>query len=66
MIDTATYRMAEALAGTELAPILYDLRTVRKRSFNQIARDLFVDHRIEVTPQTVANWCAELDIQKAS
>lgn len=64
MIDTATYRMAEALAGTELAAILHNLRSVRKRSFNQMARDLFVEHRIEVTPQTVANWCDELGIKK--
>lgn len=54
--------MAERLAGGDLPAILQEWRVERKQSFNQIARALFADFGIEVTGQTVSNWCDTLGI----
>lgn len=58
--------MADALADGKLAAILHDLRVERKWSYGRIARDLFATYSIDVTAQTVANWCDALAIQAAS
>lgn len=55
--------MADELAGGNLAAILREKRAERK-SLTRIARELHALHRIDVTPQTVGNWCDLLDIQK--
>lgn len=65
MIDSPTYRMAEALAGNDLPAVLADFRTVRQWSFTRIARELYSQHGIDVTAQTVKNWCDTLGIAKA-
>ena len=52
---TAQYRMADRLAGGRLAGILAE-RRADGQSFDQIARELYAEHGIEVTRQTVANW----------
>lgn len=64
MIDSANYRMADRLAGGDLPAILTERRVERKQSFNQIARALFAEFGIEVTGQTVSNWCDILEIEK--
>jgi hypothetical protein len=57
--------MADRLAGGDLAAILGQERSERK-SLSRIARDLFAEYGIDVTPQTVGNWCDALGIEKAS
>jgi hypothetical protein len=55
--------MADDLADGNLAAILREMRSERK-SLTRIARELHALHRIDVTPQTVGNWCDALDISK--
>lgn len=55
--------MADQLAGGNLAGILRQMRSERK-SLTRIARELHALHGIDVTPQTVGNWCDLLDIEK--
>jgi intein-encoded DNA endonuclease-like protein len=65
MATTAQYRMADRLAGGELARLLRELRA-SDASYEAIARQLYSDYGIEVTRQTVANWVNELDIDEAA
>lgn len=55
--------MADDLADGNLADILRVMRAERK-SLTRIARELHASHRIDVTPQTVGNWCDLLGISK--
>lgn len=57
---TAQYRMADRLAGGRLAEIIAERRAEGK-SFDHITRELFAEHGIEVTRQTLANWADALD-----
>lgn len=57
--------MADRLAAGELAAILRQERGEGK-GYEAICRKLFADHGIEVTGQTIANWCDALGIEKAS
>lgn len=50
------YRMADRLADGKLGDILTAGR-MDGLSYDDIARRLFADHGIEVTRQTIANWC---------
>lgn len=63
MIDSTVWRMADELAGGNLAEILRQKRAERK-SLTRISRELHALHRIDVTPQTVGNWCDTLGIEK--
>lgn len=54
--------MADTLTGGKLAEILRQERP--RKSLNRIARGLFADYGIDVTAQTVSNWCDELGIEK--
>ena len=50
------YRMADKLANGKLGEILTAGR-MGGQSYDDIARRLYADHGIEVTRQTIANWC---------
>jgi hypothetical protein len=63
VIDSPVFRMADDLADGNLAGILREMRAERK-SLSRIARELHALHRIDVTPQTVGNWCDALGIEK--
>jgi len=52
---SAQFRMADRLAEGRLAEIITAGRAEGK-SFEVIARDLYTDHGVEVTAQTVWNW----------
>lgn len=58
--NTQLWRMADRLAGGQLAQRITDLRS-RGLGHEQISRQLFADHGIEVTRQTIATWTATLD-----
>lgn len=60
MINTATFRMADRLAGGELAETIRRYRD-KGLSPDQISVRLFADHRVEVTGRTVARWLPLLD-----
>lgn len=60
MADTPQFRMADRLVGGKLVAILSE-RRARNDSFERIARDLFAEHGIEVTRQTVASWWKALE-----
>ena len=55
MIDTATVRMADRLAGGNLADTIRTL-TDEGLSPDGISRRLFADHGIDVSGRTVARW----------
>lgn len=57
--SSATYRMADRLAGGRLRQILED-HAAAGLSLQQISLRLFADYGIEVTRQTVSNWLAEI------
>lgn len=59
MIDTATFRMADRLAGGNLADMIRAMRE-DDLSPDQIAARLYADHRIEVTGRTIARWLPSL------
>lgn len=63
MIDSPVYRMADALTGGKLADILRQERAAGK-SLRRISVDLQTGYGVDVTGQTVANWCDELGIEK--
>lgn len=56
---TPLFRMADKMAGGRLAEIIANGRA-EGLSFDDIARRLYADFGIEVTRQTVANWCPDL------
>lgn len=58
---TATFRMADRLAGGTLADQLREMRG-DDLSFDEIGRRLYAEHGIEVTRQTISNWCETLGI----
>lgn len=59
--QTAQYRMADRLAGGNLAEALTRLKA-DERSYEDIGRQLYADYGIEVSRPTLAKWCAELGI----
>lgn len=58
--NTQLWRMADRLAGGNLAQRIDELRS-RGLGHEQISRQLYADHGIEVTRQTVATWITTLD-----
>ena len=54
--------MANRLVDGSLEAILTERRRVRKQSLDQIARELYAEHGIEVTRQTVAKWVEALGL----
>lgn len=64
---TPQFRMADRLAGGNLASDLLNHRA-SGLSLDATARQLYADHGIEVTRQTVANWLeiAEHEIAEAA
>ena len=64
-VDSSQFRMADRMAGGQLAAIIAELRT-EGRSYEDVTRRLFADFGIEVTRQTVARWGALLGVDKAS
>lgn len=59
---TAQFRMADRLAGGKLAEALARLKA-EDRSYEDIGRQLYADHGIEVSRPTLAKWCSELGIE---
>jgi hypothetical protein len=55
--------MADRLVGGGLAAILTERRATRKQSLDQIARELYAEHGIEVTRQTLAVWIDALETE---
>lgn len=55
MIETATFRMADRLAGGNLAETIRTLDD-DGLSADAISRRLFHDHGIDVSGRTVARW----------
>lgn len=64
-VDSSQFRMADRMAGGNLAAIIGDLRA-DGRSYEEVTRRLFADFGIEVTRQTVARWGALLGVDKAT
>lgn len=62
--NSPSYRMADRLSDGRLADIL---RTARDEglSYQRIAFQLHTDLGVEVSDQTIANWCLDLGIEKA-
>ncbi len=54
------YRMADRLAGGELAEIIRKGRS-KGLSWDSIAARLYADHYIEVTGNTVQAWAQQID-----
>lgn len=52
------FRMADRLAGGRLIEIIATSRA-DGLSFDDISRRLFAEFGIEVTRQTLANWCPD-------
>lgn len=54
------WRMADRLAGGNLAKTI---RTLDQRDLSpeQIARELYANHGVDVTRQTITNWLKALD-----
>jgi hypothetical protein len=65
MADTPQYRMADRLTGGKLATILIEARAEGK-SLEQICRELYATHGVEVTRQTLAIWCDRVDKAQAA
>jgi len=61
---TATFRMADRLAGGSLVDRLREMRA-EDLSYDEIGRRLFAAYGIEVTRQTLSNWCEQLGITEA-
>ena len=57
---SSVWRMADTLAGGKLAERIAELRA-DDASPDRIARQLYADHGIEVTRQTIYSWLAILD-----
>lgn len=57
--NSSTYRMADRLAGGELAAIILG-RRAEGISLDRIRTLLAVEHGIEVSRPTLANWLDEL------
>lgn len=55
MIDTATFRMADRLAGGTLADTIRTL-TAEGMSADAISRRLYADHGIDVSGRTIDRW----------
>lgn len=55
MIETATFRMADRLAGGNLAETIRDLRS-EGLSADDISRRLFAELGVEVTGRTIGRW----------
>lgn len=56
------FRMADRLVEGKLEEILTERRLKRNQSFDQIARELYAEHGLEVTRQTIAKWVEALGI----
>lgn len=63
--NTHLWRMADRLAGGELASTISRFRA-EGFGLENISRRLFADHGIEVTRQTLASWCEQLDRAEAA
>lgn len=57
-IDSSLYRMADQVCDGNLAQIISDLRA-DGLSYGQVAKRLYANHGIDVSGQTVANWCKQ-------
>lgn len=53
------YLLVEERLGCDLADFL-SRRRAEKVTFERIARELWTETDVDVTSQTIANWCADL------
>lgn len=58
-IRTAKYLLVEERLGRDLAELLTERRDSGV-TFERIARELWSTTDVDITSQTVANWCADL------
>lgn len=65
VVRTTQFRMAERLAGGELALKLAQMFD-QSHSWEQVARDLYATYGIEVTGQTLRRWAEQLGIGAAA
>lgn len=63
--NSQLWRMADRLAGGELAETIGKLRS-EGVGHELISRRLYADFGIEATRQTVASWCDTLDRAEAA
>lgn len=65
VVRSAQFRMAERLAGGDLAPKLAE-QFDRSQSWEQVARDLYATYGITITGQTLRRWAEQLGIGAAA
>ena len=63
MAPTNILPLVDRLIPGGAEPFLREARG-KGQSFRRIAKRLAAEHNITVAAQTVANWCAQLDIEK--
>ncbi len=62
---TAQYRMADQLAGGDLATKLATLFAA-SGSWEQVSRDLYATYGFTISGQTLRRWAEQLGISKAA
>ncbi len=65
MVRSAQFRMAERLAGGDLAEKLA-AQFAQTGSWEQVARDLYATYGITITGQTLRRWAEQLGIGAAA
>lgn len=65
VVRTTQFRMAERLAGGDLALKLAELFD-QSHSWEQVARDLYATYGISITGQTLRRWAEQLGIGAAA
>jgi hypothetical protein len=65
VVKSAQFRMAERLAGGELAEKL-GTQFAATGSWEQVARDLYATYGISITGQTLRRWAEQLGIGAAA
>jgi len=57
---SAKFLLVETRLGRDLAALLLSRRQHPKETYERIARELWSETNVDITAQTVANWCAEV------
>jgi hypothetical protein len=65
VVKSAQFRMAERLAGGDLAELLA-AQFAKTGSWEQVARDLYATYGITITGQTLRRWAEQLGIGAAA
>lgn len=65
-MPSANYRMADTIVKGRLAEILAAYQAQPGMNINRMAKQLYADYRIEVTPTTLKSWVQNLSESEAS